>query len=173
MKNIVIIALIVALFTFVVIKSESTQTEYLRIHIQSNSLSEKDENAKFLVKDKLNNLLAEIIVNTSSKQQLMQVLSINLESLTDKINDYLLGQGFNYLASISLNNEYFPTRSYEGYVVDSGFYDALIVKLGAAKGDNWWCVLYPPLCVSESGTTAIKSRIKNIIESFFNKKESV
>lgn len=174
MKNVIIGILIVALFGVVLVKSENENKEYFRIHIQSNSLSEKDENAKFLVKEKVNKLIEDVICNSSSKDDLVAKLRANIKSLTLNIDNYLSQQGFDYASTIEINNEYFPTRSYKGYVVESGFYDALTIKLGKAEGDNWWCVLYPPLCLNnQNQSIKIKSRIKNIIEGFFDKKESV
>ena len=64
--------------------------------------------------------------------------------------DFLKQNGFDYSAKAKVNNEYFPTRSYETLTLEDGFYDALIVELGSGTGDNWWCVIYPPLCFSEN-----------------------
>jgi stage II sporulation protein R len=71
-------------------------------------------------------------------------------------------------------NEKFPTRSYDGFVLEGGFYDALIIKLGAGEGDNWWCVVYPPLCFLEAEYTdgqgiKYKSKIFEIIENWKKK----
>ena len=55
-------------------------------------------------------------------------------------------KGFNYVSNVKINNEYFPSRTYENTTLESGYYDAVIIELGEAKGDNWWCVMYPPLC---------------------------
>ena len=174
MRNIIIAVLIVALFGVLLFQSENESKQYFRIHIQSNSLSERDEKAKFLVKEKINSLLSDLIIESMSKKELMSKVEDNLKNITLCVNDYLLEQGFNYSSTIEINNEYFPTRSYEGYVVESGFYDALNIKLGKAEGDNWWCVLYPPLCSYSQGQSAlVKSRIKNIIDRFFDKKERV
>lgn len=174
MRNIIIGLLIVVLFGVVLVKSENENKEYFRIHIQSNSLSEKDEKAKFLVKEKVSQLIEDVICNSLNKNEIVAKLKANIKTITFHIDNYLLQQGFDYASSIEINNEYFPTRSYEGYVVESGFYDALTIKLGKAEGDNWWCVLYPPLCLNnQNKSIKIKSRIKNIVEKFFDKKENV
>lgn len=174
MKNILIGVLLISFLGFVILKSENPEKEYIRIHIQANSSSRVDEEIKFLVKDKINSFLADILSSTSSKREVMQTLNQKLSLIKENINLYLLSEGFSYGAEIEVKGEYFPTRSYEGYVVESGFYDALSVKLGKAEGNNWWCVLYPPLClVEDEESFVIKSRFKKIIESFFDKKESV
>jgi len=74
-------------------------------------------------------------------------------------------------ARVELRNEFFPTRSYEGIVIPGGYYDALIIELGSGAGDNWWCVIYPPLCFvgrrpGESGIT-YRSRIWELWQRWF------
>lgn len=171
MRNVLIGILIFALFGFTLFKSEDTQNEYIRIHIQSASISEKDEEMKFIVKEKVNSILSKLLVNVQSKNEVKRLLKERLHSIKKSIDTLLIESGANYLCEINLSNEYFPTRSYEGYVVESGFYDALTIKLGEGKGDNWWCVIYPPLCLlDDSGV--FSSRLKGIIENFFNKKEN-
>lgn len=175
MKNVIIAAVLLILTLFVFIKAEDNETTYLRIHILSNSCSERDENVKFSVKEKLCSLLTPLMANVSSVEEAKDITESSLPSLQNKISTFLNNQGYEYGAELEVNNEFFPTRSYEGYVVESGFYDALIVKLGVAKGDNWWCVIYPPLCFlnSSQGNVVLKSRLKQMIEKFFNNKESV
>ena len=68
-----------------------------------------------------------------------------LEAIADGI---LSNNGFSYKCEIVVRNEKFPTRVYDGVTLKSGYYDALIVNLGKAEGDNWWCVVYPPLCTA-------------------------
>ena len=68
--------------------------------------------------------------------------------------------------------EEFPTRVYGGLTLENGFYDALIIELGSGKGDNWWCVVYPPLCFSGEGTNYVyKSKLKQIINDFYEKQK--
>ena len=72
-----------------------------------------------------------------------------------------------YGANVKFCQEEFPTRSYDGVVLESGIYDSLIVELGSAEGDNWWCVVYPPLCFVSNNSQDIlyKSRILEILKS--------
>ncbi len=77
--------------------------------------------------------------------------------------------GFRYTARAALKREEFPTRVYEGVTLPAGVYDALIIELGTGKGDNWWCVLYPPLCFAGGMGVNIQYRVKiwEIIQNFF------
>ena len=80
---------------------------------------------------------------------------------------------FNYSAKASVKKEKFPTRVYQGVQLESGIYDALIIELGSGKGDNWWCVVYPPLCFTgENVKYSYKSKILQIIRSFYDKEKN-
>jgi len=85
-----------------------------------------------------------------------------LEAIADGI---LSNNGFSYKCEIVVRNEKFPTRVYDGVTLKSGYYDALIVNLGKAEGDNWWCVVYPPLCFGNA-KPVYRSKIAEIIAKF-------
>ena len=96
------------------------------------------------------------------------MLSNNLSLIDNVANSILKRNGFSYVAKSKLAVEEFPTRSYNGFVLEEGIYDALIVELGEAKGDNWWCVIYPPLCFTSTNTgsnVVYKSRILEMIKN--------
>ncbi len=173
MKNFCIsllLILIISLTVAVGINPNSESVEYLRIHIRANSNSERDQNIKYEIKDKVISYLTPYIANCKTKEQAEGVLTENKAELTSFIDDLLKSEGFSYSSSVVIRNEKFPTRVYGEFTLEEGFYDAVIVELGNAKGDNWWCVVYPPLCFSgsESGVK-YKSKILEIIEDFKEK----
>lgn len=145
---------------------------YFRIHIRANSNLSIDQNVKYLVKDKVVMFLTEQIEQCKSKEDVIlkvEGLKSNIKAICET---ELKNNGFNYSANVLVRNEYFPTRAYGEYVLDADFYDALIIELGEAKGDNWWCVVYPPLCFlngKEIDTDKIKykSYIYELINKFF------
>ena len=98
------------------------------------------------------------------------MLNDKKSTLQNICNAYLVAKGFTYKAKVSIKQEYFPTRIYDDLTLDAGYYDAIIVELGKAEGDNWWCVVYPPLCfAAPRGKNVIyKSKILEIIEKFKN-----
>ena len=99
------------------------------------------------------------------------MLSCNLGFVNNVANNVLKKNNLNYTAKSKLASEEFPTRSYNGFVLEQGIYEALIVELGSAKGDNWWCVIYPPLCFTStnSGSNVVyKSRIIEMIKNCFS-----
>ena len=163
----------VGYFMFVGANSQSANNDYLRIHIRANSNTVIDQDIKYEIKSELVKSLYPIVASSSSKQDLMQNIKENTQILTQVANNCLHKANLNYTAKVSLKQEKFPTRVYNNNLtLESGVYDALIVELGEAKGDNWWCVIYPPLCfmnVNYNGTQNVtyKSRIQEMLEKFF------
>ena len=165
------ISLILITIIFVTIaegvSKNGDSAEYLRIHIRANSNSEVDQEVKYLVKTAIVDYLTPIVANCHDKQSAIVALNENaskLESVADKV---LLENGFDYTSKVAVRNELFPTRVYGDFTLEEGFYDALIVSLGKAQGDNWWCVVYPPLCFTGNQTQVkYKSKILEIIKEF-------
>lgn len=122
------------------------KSEYLRIHIRANSNQQNDQNVKYQIKDLVVNYLSERVQNCASKEQAISVIKQNESAVKALIDGFLHKNGFNYKCEITILNEQFPTRVYNDVTLQAGYYDALIINLGSGKGDNWWCVVYPPLC---------------------------
>lgn len=152
-------------------KKQGQNTAYLRIHIRANSNLEQDQNIKYKVKDAIVAYLSPRLEGGKTIEQAKQIVKaelLNLETISNKV----LGENnYTYTSNASINNETFPTRAYDGFVLESGFYDALIVNLGGGEGDNWWCVVYPPLCFvgQENGQIVYRSKLVEIIEDFKKK----
>ncbi len=145
-------------------------TEYLRMHIRANSNEQDEQAVKLVIRDRVVDYLAPYIAECDTKQEAMDMLTSQLGSVEEIANDVLVEHGYGYTSRASIKREQFPTRIYEGVTLDAGIYDALIIELGSAKGDNWWCVVYPPLCFTESRVKyQYKSKIYEIIEQFFNR----
>lgn len=145
--------------------------DYLRLHIRANSNSEDDQNIKYEIKNQLLALITKDVANIKTKNELENYFNENKIKLENFVNNILKENDFNYISNITIKNEYFPTRTYNNVTLTSGFYDAIIVELGTASGNNWWCVAYPPLCFmyeSENyGKITYKSKILEIINNFF------
>ena len=175
-KTIITLCLILilgGLIAFGLLNNSSGQnSEYLRIHIRANSNSEIDQVVKYQVKDAVVEALIPILSSCQTKQEAEQTLQKNFSLIESVANNVLLKNGFSYKAKARLASEEFPTRSYDGLVLEQGFYDALILDLGTGEGNNWWCVVYPPLCFLKSNPTGqdvvYKSKLVEIIKSFFN-----
>lgn len=170
MKKIGISLILIAIIFVTIlanVNKNSDSVEYLRIHIRANSNREVDQDVKYLVKTAIVDYLTPIVANCHDKESAKKALNENklqLEEVADKV---LSENGFDYNSKVVVRNELFPTRVYGDYTLEEGFYDALIVNLGKAQGDNWWCVVYPPLCFTGNQTQVkYKSKILEIIKEF-------
>lgn len=142
--------------------------EYLRIHIRANSSSEEDQSVKYLVKQSVVEYLTPYLSKCDTKKKAVEILTEQSEEIELVVDKVLEENEFSYKSSAKIKNELFPTRVYEEYTLEQGYYDALIINLGSGEGENWWCVVYPPLCFTGDGIGyQYKSKIKEIIDKFF------
>ncbi len=144
--------------------------EYLRIHVRANSNDEEDQRVKYLVRDAVVSYLTPYAAECRTKEEAIKTIGSKANTLRAVADAVLRRNGFSYSSSVTVRNEKFPTRTYEGTTLPSGYYDALIIGLGEAKGDNWWCVVYPPLCFLSDSPVEYRSKIAEIIERFKRKK---
>lgn len=155
-----------------IISKNEPVKEYLRIHVRANSNTQVDQDIKYAIKDEVVNYLTPFIAECKTKAQAKNMLSKNLKQIENIANAILSSHNFNYKAKASVRVEEFPFRAYNGVSLEQGFYEALILELGEAKGDNWWCVVYPPLCFVGQGQNYIyKSKILDVINDFFCKEK--
>lgn len=146
------------------------ETEYLRIHVRANSNSETDQAIKYKVKDEVVAFITPYAAQCTDKQTAIEIIGGITEEIEKVCDRVLRENGFSYTSRASVKQEEFPTRVYGDLTLESGIYDALIVELGSGTGDNWWCVIYPPLCFT-SGTASVsyRSAIADIIDKFFKR----
>ena len=144
----------------------------MRIHIRANSNDAIDQAVKYEIKDAIVRYLTPYIAQCKTKASAEQMLTERLSGVTAVADQLLHTNGFDYCSTASIKREEFPTRIYGELELEKGFYDALIVELGDGAGDNWWCVIYPPLCFTGEGVNYVyKSKIKEIIDDFFKKEK--
>lgn len=181
MKIFKILVICLLFFVFIVgcvflnLNNQTTlkNADYLRLHIRANSNDECDQNIKYEIKNKVLNLITKDVSQITNKEDLAKYFVDNKASLQNYINKILKDNGFNYISNITVKNEYFPVRTYQDVTLTSGYYDAIIIELGKAEGNNWWCVAYPPLCFmyesSKMGNITYRSKIIEIINKFFKR----
>jgi stage II sporulation protein R len=116
------------------------------------------------------NFLAPYIKECITKERAIEVMNNLLTDVEKVCDEGLTARGFNYGSRASIRQEKFPTRVYGDLTLEEGIYDALIIELGTGEGDNWWCVIYPPLCFTSADTTIeYRSAIWEIIKKWQNK----
>lgn len=146
-KILYILSIIFLLILFINIKNTKTiQDEAIRFRIIANSNSLEDQNLKKLIKRELEINLFPLLQDSKSIYETRELIHQNeelIESLLSKYNvEYEINYGINF----------FPEKKYNDYVYEEGNYESLVIKLGAAKGNNWWCVMYPPLCLIDQNS---------------------
>lgn len=121
----------------------------LRLHILADSNRPEDQQIKLEVRSLILELLKDMLPDTISKAEMMDWLKKHQHILTSRTNELLHNHGFSYRSEFSLTRDYFPDRIYDTWSFPCGYYDAVRITLGSGDGHNWWCVLYPRLCLTE------------------------
>lgn len=141
--------IIAILFTLAPFEAQCREIsdEVFRVHILANSDSEADQSLKLKVRDAVIAKAEEILVNTDNKDEAKRTVRENLQLFAETAGTVILAEGYDYSVTVCVKNLYFDTRYYGDITMPGGFYDALQISIGDAKGKNWWCVMYPSLCL--------------------------
>ena len=118
----------------------------IRLHVVANSDSDVDQRIKLSVRDAVLSEIAPALANVKTRDRAETILRDELDSITRAADDELACLGSNDTAVVTLTDEAFPTRYYDTFTLPAGHYMSLRVTIGAGKGHNWWCVVFPPLC---------------------------
>ncbi len=166
-KNIFELALLIGLVFSLLSAALATETrdgikeKIIRLHVIANSDSEEDQKLKLSVRDKVLTLADELTKDCSTIEETKEVISSNLENFEILAEDICKASGFTYKADAVLDESAFPTKNYDSFSLPAGKYEALRIVLGKGKGENWWCVLFPPLCVSAAECKLENSGLTN------------
>ncbi len=120
----------------------------IRLHVIANSDTNEDQALKLRVRDGILATVSELLEGVSDRAAAEAVLSENLDVIQNAAQSVLRAEESEYHAGVTLTKEYYPTREYEGFTLPSGEYTSLRVLIGEAEGQNWWCVLFPKMCVT-------------------------
>lgn len=120
----------------------------VRLHVLANSDSDEDQALKLKVRDAILSYTSPLVIDSASREEAIEILSRELESIEAVAREELRANGCDYAVRVTLTEEEYPTRNYESMSFPSGKYISLRVLIGEAEGQNWWCVLFPPLCLS-------------------------
>lgn len=142
-----IIAVIANSFTAFAGSCDQLRHSVLRLHILANSDSEEDQALKLKVRDHILELDNALFENAQSLSDAESAAAEQLETIRAEAQAEVYRLGFSYPVHAELTNMYFTTREYDRYTLPAGNYDAVRITIGSGEGHNWWCVLYPPLCL--------------------------
>ena len=142
-----------------------------RLHVIANSDSQKDQNLKYIVRDNLLKYMNELCVNCKSKEEAINLVNENKNQFETIALDTIREQGYDYDVNINVGNFEFPTKYYGDISLPAGYYDALRVEIGEAKGQNWWCVMFPPLCFVDISSGVVPEESKELLENNLSEEE--
>lgn len=172
MKKILLTILIIGIFLFnnkteaVVIPNDA-----IRLRVIPNSNSSYDQEIKMKVSKVLQQNLYNLLKDIKGSSNAREVINENLDEIDKSINELLIKEKYDLGYKINYGDNYFPEKEYKGIKYEEGNYESLLVTLGSGTGDNWWCVLFPPLCLieadeSETEEVEYKFFIQELIEKY-------
>ena len=158
MKKLLILSICVCLL-FVVLGvmpihgEEQIYDEVLRLHVLANSDSEEDQALKLLVRDRVIEITKELTADCDTLEQTRAVVTDNLSLIADSAVEVIEENGYSYDVEVRIGKEEYPRKTYASLCFPSGEYLSLQVRIGDAAGQNWWCVLFPPLCLDAASAS--------------------
>lgn len=149
-KSICIAFVLTVIYSTLPFEAECTDisNEVFRLHILANSDTEADQALKLKVRDTVLEYTEDLFNKAKSKEDAENLITDNIQSINDVAYKEILDNGYTYSVKTEITNMYFTTRYYDNYTLPSGMYDALRITIGDGNGHNWWCVMYPTICVS-------------------------
>jgi stage II sporulation protein R len=158
MKRILVISAIIILILTINKKEDNIiiPTDAIRLRVVANSNSVNDQ----LIKNKISKSIQEEIYNmtynSKSNTEVKEILNKNYDHLASSINNILESNNVNYDYKLNIGRNYFPKKIYKSIEYPSGYYDSITIELGNHQGLNWWCVIYPPLCLIDEDTENVE-----------------
>lgn len=172
-----IITLIIIIITYMIIGVKAEElieipNNAIRIRVIANSNSEYDQEKKNEIRQEVQLYMQNLLKDATTTDEARTIIQNNITNLKNNIDTYLTEIKYNTEYKINFGLNYFPEKEYKGIKYKEGLYESLLITLGEGKGNNWWCVLFPPICLLEAEETEkdeieYKSFIKEVIEKYF------
>ena len=168
MKKIIVLLFFVTVLIYLTTGNTSgilIPSDAIRFRIIANSNSLEDQELKMKIREEIEPVFAQIMDSSNSKEETKKLIDQNMSKIEEIIEQYNVEYTINY------GNNYFPEKEYKGIIYPEGNYESLVITLGSGLGNNWWCVLFPPLCLleaseEESGNANYTFYIKEVLERF-------
>ena len=176
-KFVIILTFLLSLYIFVCAYSyvnaisNNISDNVFRLHVLANSDSEDDQNLKFIVRDNLLNYMNKLCSNCTNKEEAISIVEENKEIFKQIAVDTIKKEGYSYDVNINIGNFEFPTKEYGDISLPAGNYDGLRVEIGKAEGQNWWCVMFPPLCFVDVSSGVVPDESKELLKENLSEEE--
>lgn len=146
-------------------------SEIIRFHVIGNSDSTEDQELKLKVKSAVTDSLKPKLMNIKNIDEAREILKSNLDEMEVLADQIIKENGFDYTASASIEHGYFPLKVYGDLTLPPGEYEAVRIELGEARGSNWWCVMYPPLCFVDATYSIVPESSKEQLKTVLTEDE--
>lgn len=166
-----VLVLALLIFGALLADKQVLKESFIRMHIRANSNSAEDQTEKLAVRDELLEFLSHQTDEIDSVEEARQFLQQNIRELEACANSCLQERGSDNRAEICLRKEAFDTRDYVDFSLPAGVYEALVVEIGSGEGNNWWCVVFPTLCLQDFYTAAAAVDMDDGIQSTLAQEE--
>lgn len=150
---------------------EGIADEMIRFHVLANSDTEEDQALKLKVKSQIVKELTEPLKDANNIEHARMIMKNEIPNIERVASDIIIAEGYEYDVNVELKDVYFPTKMYGDMTFPPGKYEALQVKIGEAKGKNWWCVMFPPLCFVEGTYNVVPEESKVKLEHVLTEEE--
>lgn len=156
LKNVSVVLSCVVIFMCLIsmskfnVSCDKIKDDVLRLHIRANSDSEFDQELKLKVRDRILNDTGDMFYSVMTYEEAVEKTNEALPKIIESAKDEIKNQGYDYDVKANLDYSYFGTRHYDGYTLPAGNYMALNLEIGEGKGQNWWCVIFPSICLSSA-----------------------
>ena len=151
--------------------SSEISNSVFRLHVLANSNSSEDQNLKYKVRDKLISYMNTICSATTSKKEAISIAQNHLNDFQKIAEQTISENGYTYPIKVEIGNFDFPTKTYGDISLPAGSYDALRVEIGKAQGQNWWCVMFPPLCFIDVSSGIVPDESKELLKENMNEED--
>lgn len=149
---------------------ENLKNKILRFHVRANSDSRQDQREKLLVRDAVIGYVSPLMEEAETKEEAVNILRKKKEGIQKTAEQVLKDQGNPQQVTVSFTTEVFPEKEYGDYVFPEGIYDAVRVDLGEAAGHNWWCVMFPDLCITKNEKQKINKKAEEKMKELLGEK---
>ena len=155
--------IIVGIVLALIIVFLSNSSDMIRIRVLANSNSEYDQKIKGEVVNIVKEEFKKILKDTKNIDEAREKINENLEHISNEIDSFLTFNQVEYGSKVNFGLNYFPSKEYNKKTYNEGYYESVLVTLGTGNGDNWWCILFPTVCLNDENVK-YESILKNIFE---------
>lgn len=150
---------------------QNLKNNLIRFHVRANSDSSFDQACKLKVRDAVISKVSQMMDKADTKEEAFDILKKQKDSIKNTAQEILKKEGVIQKVKVHFVQEKFPEKTYGQYTFPEGIYDALRIDLGEAKGHNWWCVMFPDLCVTKDDKVRINNTARKKMEKLLGKKQ--